>query len=113
MNKLLENLQPYNQEKLEIKQLVFRNYVPRSEELKEFVVRAPTTVAEVELNIEREIRNALKEFERQQKEPLTLVPKKANWDLKRKLNEKLDPLQRITEKSIREIKKQIKSSKLK
>lgn len=113
MNKILESLDPYITDKLESKFLVFRNYVPRTEDLRDFVIKAPTTVAEVELNIEREIRFSLKEFDKQQKEPLTLVPKKPNWDLKRKLNEKIETLESKTEKSIREIKRQIKKSKIK
>ena len=113
MNKILESLDPFTADKLETKSLVFRNYVPRTEDLRDFVIKAPTTVAEVELNIEREIRSSLKEFDKQQKEPLTLVPKKPNWDLKRMLNEKAETLESKTEKSIREIKKQIKISKIK
>src|SRR5574343_224285 len=113
MNKILESLDPYTSDKLETKPLIFRNYVPRSEDLRDFIIKAPTTVAEVELNIEREIRSSLKEFDKQQKEPLTLIPKKPNWDLKRKLNEKLESLESKTEKSIRQIKKQIKKSKIK
>lgn len=112
MNKLLEGLELYTSEKLDEKALIFRNYVPRSAELRDFVRKAPTTVAEVELGTEKDIRSALKDFEKQQKEPLTLIPKKVNWDLKRNLEEKLNPLQEKTESSISKLKKQIKNSKL-
>lgn len=112
MNKLLDSLEPYTNEKIDDKNLIFRNYVPRSQDLKEFVKKSSTTVAEVELGIEKDIRIALKDFEKQQNEPLTLIPKKINWDLKRNLDEKLNPLQKVTESSISKLKKQIKTSKL-
>lgn len=112
MNKLLESLEPYTNEKKDEKILIFRNYAPRSQELREFVKKSSTTVAEVELGIEKDIRSALKDFEKQQNEPLTLVPKKVNWDLKRNLSEKLNQLQKVTESSISKLKKQIKTSKL-
>lgn len=100
MNKLLESLDPYTTEEIEPKHLIFRNYVPRSPQLKPFIVQAATTVAEIELNTEREIRQSLKDFELQQKEPLTIVPKKANWDLKRSYERKMEKMNKKTEEAI-------------
>ena len=111
MNKFLESLEPYTKELSEERPLKFRNYVPLSSELLHFVIHAPTTVAEVELNVEREVRNTLKEFEAQQKEPLTIAPKKANWDLKRNLERKVEKINKNTEDAIRNLVKMQKKNK--
>ena len=103
MNKLLESLDPYTAEPVEEKPLKFRNYVPKTPKLTSFVVRAPTTVAEIELNLEKEIKTTLKEFEIQQKEPLTITPKKPNWDLKRNLETKLEKINKKTEDAIKKL----------
>lgn len=108
MNKLLDSLEPYSLDPIEAKPLKFRNYVPRSNELTDFVVHAPTIVAEVELNNERQVKNVLKEFELQQKEPLTIVPKKANWDLKRNLENKMEKIRKKTQSAIAKL---VKSQK--
>ena len=100
MNKLLESLDPYTTEVLERKPMKFRNYAPRSKELSEFIIQAPTTVAEVEMTIEQDVIKTLKEFEQQQKEPLTIVPRKANWDLKRNIERKLEKTNKKTQEAI-------------
>jgi coiled-coil domain-containing protein 12 len=100
MNKLLESLEPYTTETLGTKSLKFRNYVPRNKDFNHSITQAPTTVAEVELNVEREVKNTLREFEVQQKEPLVIAPKKANWDLKRNFEAKLQKINKKTEEAI-------------
>mmetsp|Transcript_7723 Transcript_7723/g.14614 ORF Transcript_7723/g.14614 Transcript_7723/m.14614 type:complete len:104 (+) Transcript_7723:1969-2280(+) len=81
--------------------LVFRNYVPRHNALKEFVVPAPTIVGETEMTVERAIHQTLEEFA--QEAPIDIVPRKPNWDLKRELSQKLAKLQVATDRAIVEL----------
>lgn len=104
MNKLLDSLTPYQKnDGLESKELIFRNYIPTSESLKAFVRHAPTAVAETELEIEREIKQTVREFNKQQEEPLTIIPQKPNLDLKKSLDRKLRVLNQKTEAAIIQI----------
>ncbi|OMJ75771.1 hypothetical protein SteCoe_24995 [Stentor coeruleus] len=103
MEKFLGTLEPYSDEFRNQKPLKFRNYVPRDKDLSAFVVEAPTKVLQVEILVDREARNALKDFEKQQNEPLTIAPKKANWDLKRNLERKSEKLNDKTEKAIKKL----------
>ncbi|CAG9325506.1 unnamed protein product [Blepharisma stoltei] len=101
MDNFLDNLIPYQgNEGLEAKDLIFRNYIPKNDSLKEFIVHAPTTVAETELEIERDIKQSVREFNMQQEEPLTIIPQKPNMDLKKSLDRKLNVLNKKTEAAI-------------
>ena len=61
---------------------------------------------ETELEVEKEVREAVQEFLRQENEPLTIVPSKPNWDLKRDLNKKLKGLGKKTERALVELLKE-------
>jgi hypothetical protein len=104
-DEFLESLNPYTSERIDEKPMIFRNYVPKSPALVSFVLQASTDVAEIELNIEREVKLSLREFEKQQKEPLSIVAQKANWDLKRSYERKMLKLQKSTESAIAKLKK--------
>jgi len=101
MKSLLEELSPYGLgETLPSRRVMFRNYVPNDDNLKQFIIPAPTLVAETELEIQRQINASIKEFQKLQDEPLNIVPTKANWDLKRDLQKKMQSLNLKTEKAI-------------
>lgn len=93
-------------EKAEYRQLTLRNYIPKSQALKAFVRPASTLVGETEIEIMHEVRSAISEFHTQQAEPLNVIPKKPNWDLKRDLGKKLETLERRTEAALAELLKE-------
>ena len=87
----------------EFRQLTLRNYIPKSRELKQFVRPASTLVGETEIEIMHDVRASISEFHRQQAEPLNVIPKRPNWDLKRDLGKKLETLERRTEAALAEL----------
>lgn len=101
MKSILEELSPYGAgEDLPGRHVIFRNYVPNDPNLRQFIVPAPTIVAETELEIQRQVNSIIKEFQKLQDEPLNIIPTKANWDLKRDLQKKMQTLNSKTEKAI-------------
>ena len=58
---------------------------------------------EIEQKIFKKIRKSVKEFVNLEKNPLNIVPKKNNVDLKKNLSKKLEKLNRRTEIAILEI----------
>lgn len=101
MQGLLETLD--KPDKGEYKQLTLRNYIPKSKALRQFVRPASTLVGETEIEIMHEVRAAISEFQRQQAEPLNVIPKRPNWDLKRDLAKKLETLERRTEAALADL----------
>lgn len=98
---LLETLEKPGE--MEYRELTLRNYIPKSQALKRFVKPAPTLVGETEIAVMHEVRAAVTEFHRQQSEPLSILPKRPNWDLKRDLNKKMESLDRRTEAALAEL----------
>ncbi|KAH8549570.1 mRNA splicing factor [Umbelopsis sp. PMI_123] len=89
-------------------ELSFRNYQPTDENLKKNTNIA--TPDDINNTVEQETRNitkeALEEAERLQKEEIdlfSLAPKRANWDLKRDVEKKLESLDKLTQRAIAEI----------
>ena len=87
----------------EEKSLVFKNYVPINQAFK--IAKLPyfDTVNEIEDRFAKKVRKAVKEFINLEKNPLNIVPKKNNIDLKKFLSSKLDRLNKRTEISILEL----------
>ncbi|KAI9203963.1 cwf18 pre-mRNA splicing factor-domain-containing protein, partial [Polychytrium aggregatum] len=92
--------------------LRFRNYTPVSEDIKSFkdekdgsVDTIRQAVKEVEKQVHTFAKDAVKEEEQRSKEVdlFSLAPKKANWDLKRDLETKLEKLERKTLHSIADL----------
>ncbi|KAI9319101.1 mRNA splicing factor [Dichotomocladium elegans] len=88
--------------------LTFRSYIPKDENLKEHVNIA--TPADVGETIESETQNLAKEVlaeaanrETDEVDLFNLQPKKPNWDLKRDVQKKLDKLDRKTQRAILEL----------
>ncbi|KAI9279935.1 cwf18 pre-mRNA splicing factor-domain-containing protein [Umbelopsis sp. AD052] len=89
-------------------ELSFRNYTPTDEELQKNTSIA--TPDDIKNTVEQETRNitkeALEEAERMHKEEIdlfSLAPKRANWDLKRDVEKKLETLDKRTQRAIAEI----------
>ncbi|KAI8575264.1 hypothetical protein K450DRAFT_262498 [Umbelopsis ramanniana AG] len=89
-------------------ELSFRNYTPTDEELQKNTSIA--TPDDIQNTVEQETRNitkeALEEAERMHKEEIdlfSLAPKRANWDLKRDVEKKLESLDKRTQRAIAEI----------
>merc|ERR1740129_462470 len=78
--------------------LRFRNYVPRTPELKERCLPKVTS-AEIEDEIDGLITDALEKAE-DQDAVLTIAPKKPNWDLKRDVERKMQVLQARTDRAV-------------
>jgi len=78
----------------------FRSYLPENEELKEKVL-PPAKPVDVESEIQDQLvdtTNVIEDLDFKK-----LVPKKADWDLKRDIEKKLDRLERRTNKAIAEL----------
>ena len=80
--------------------LVFKNHVPARQSLQPRVKKVDTLVADLELATERLVFHNKKEFLQQQEEPLTLVPRQPNMDLKRMLDRKVNKLSKRTEEAV-------------
>ena len=85
----------------------FKNYKPYDSSLtvKEAVVREDTLIAvEVPSSLTRPETDLIKiELAQYNEEELNVVPKKANWDLKSQIDEKLNRLKRKTQRAIVDI----------
>jgi coiled-coil domain-containing protein 12 len=95
----LSNTQNYD----ETREIRFKNYIPND---KSFIIENITyfnTVAEIEKNFEKKVRKSVKEFVNLEKNPLNIVPKRNNIDLKKALNSKLEKLSLRTIKALNEI----------
>ena len=85
------------------KKLKFRNYAPHSNEIKKSLAatnedeeKEETNIVKVlEEKVEEELDNAM-----DNNDTVNIAPKKANWDLKRDVAEKLAKLDRLTTISI-------------
>jgi hypothetical protein len=85
-------------------QLRFRNYVPKDEELKK-VLRKFVDPEEIVTKVTKEqneiFQEEIKEFERKRKENVSLlIPQVSNLDLKKKVEKKLEKLEKRTRDSI-------------
>lgn len=83
--------------------VVFRNYVPKDEGLRLKVLRneggVPSREAEVILN---EAKKKVRSLPSEDK-PLSIAPKRANWDLKRDVDKRLKKLAKRTQRAIAEL----------
>merc|ERR1719321_1642895 len=82
----------------EKRELKFRNYVPRTAELKELVLPAVSTT-ELETSIDKEIEEAIETAENEDA-VMAIAPKKPNWDLKREVERKMVVLNARTDRAI-------------
>jgi hypothetical protein len=96
----LSNQRNINEMEREIR---FKNYIPTDKDFKIETIKYFTTINEIEKAYEKKVRKAVKEFVNLEKNPLNVVPKKNNIDLKRSLAGKLEKLNRRTEIAILEI----------
>eukprot|EP00928_Gymnodinium_smaydae_P071576 TRINITY_DN55125_c0_g1_i1.p1 TRINITY_DN55125_c0_g1~~TRINITY_DN55125_c0_g1_i1.p1 ORF type:complete len:170 (-),score=57.87 TRINITY_DN55125_c0_g1_i1:48-557(-) len=85
-------------EEKEQKALRFRNYSPRTPELKDFCL-APITSADIEKEIDEEIA-AILEAAEDEEQVLAIAPRKPNWDLKRDVERKTQVLQARTDRAV-------------
>ncbi len=91
----------------ELESLIFRNYQPIDTD--SFAKNVETLeelkhVHELEENYQKKVKNTIKKYLKNEDDPLSgLIPKKANIDLKRNLNMKLEKLEIQTERAILEI----------
>ena len=93
-------------------QIYFRNYLPTDKGFLIDKLQYFEKVSEIEALYEKKMRKSVKEFINLEKNPLNLVPKKNNSDLKKNLAKKLEKLNRKTEIAILEIiKENIKKQK--
>jgi len=86
--------------------LKFRNYLPRDAKLREHMLKNTNDPAQIRTDI-------LKKFDTLSSEtlnPLTLAPKKPNWDLKRDVAQKLEKLDKRTQRALVEILEASKNS---
>lgn len=102
-----------NNNKNDLVQIYFRNYIPNDKNF--FIDRLEyfERISEIENLYEKKMRRSVKDFINLEKNPLNLIPKKNNSDLKRNLAKKLEKLNRKTEIAILEIiKENLKNQKI-
>jgi hypothetical protein len=83
--------------------MYFRNYMPNDENFTLEKLTYFEKISEIEKNYEKKVKKSVKEFLNLEKNPLSIVPKKNNVDLKRNLTKKLEKLNKKTEIAILEI----------
>merc|ERR1712187_944667 len=94
----------------EDREIRFRNYAPRTPELKDFCLPKITS-AQIEDEIDNEIESAIAAAE-DQEAVLAIAPRKPNWDLKRDVERKMQVLQARTDRSVVQlIRQRIKQDK--
>jgi len=86
-----------------IGEFTFKNYIPIDKSFPMERLNYFETIVKVEKEFEKKVRKAIKEFINIEKNPLSIVPKKNNIDLKRNLGSKLSKLNRRTEIAILEL----------
>ncbi|CAJ1348016.1 unnamed protein product [Effrenium voratum] len=87
--------------KVEVKddrQIQFRNYVPRTPELRDFCLTRITS-ADIEAEIDKEIQEAIAAAE-DTDAVLAIAPRKPNWDLKRDVERKMQTLAARTDRAV-------------
>ncbi len=85
------------------KEIVFKNYIPSDKEFRVETITYFNTISDIEKDYDKKIRKRVKDFINMEKNPLNIVPKKNNIDLKKALTAKLEKLNRRTEIAILEI----------
>eukprot|EP00927_Polykrikos_kofoidii_P063478 TRINITY_DN58306_c0_g1_i1.p2 TRINITY_DN58306_c0_g1~~TRINITY_DN58306_c0_g1_i1.p2 ORF type:complete len:182 (-),score=53.49 TRINITY_DN58306_c0_g1_i1:49-594(-) len=85
-------------EEKEERTITFRNYTPRTTELKDHCLPRITS-AEIEADIDDEIEALLAAAE-DQDAVLAVAPRKPNWDLKRDVERKMQTLQARTDRAV-------------
>ncbi|KAI9016343.1 mRNA splicing factor [Phycomyces nitens] len=93
------------------KKLSFRSYIPSDERLKQHAkIATPDDIGETveseTKEITKEVLSKAAEKEKEEIDLFNLAPKKANWDLKRDVEKKLEKLDRRTQRAILEILRQ-------
>jgi coiled-coil domain-containing protein 12 len=93
----------YNNSNDNYRQIVFRNYIPNDKSLPVERIHFFDRIYSIENYYEKRMRRAVKDFINLEKNPLNIVPKKNNADLKKNLGKKLEKLNKKTELAILEI----------
>jgi hypothetical protein len=86
-----------------IGEIKFKNYIPIDKNFEMERLNYFENILKVEKDYDKKVRKAIKEFINIEKNPLSIVPKKNNIDLKRNLGNKLSKLNRRTEIAILEL----------
>jgi hypothetical protein len=83
--------------------IYFRNYIPTDQNFLMDKLPYFEKISEVEKNYEKKVKKGVKEFLNLEKNPMDLVPKKINIDLKKNIAKKLEKLNKKTELAILEL----------
>jgi hypothetical protein len=85
------------------KEIIFKNYIPSDKSFRVETITYFNTITDIEKNYDKKVRKRVKDFINLEKNPLSIVPKKNNIDLKKALTSKLEKLNKRTEIAILEI----------
>ncbi|KAL4478401.1 hypothetical protein ABPG74_006636 [Tetrahymena malaccensis] len=85
--------------------LQFVNYYPVSANLQQ-QEHKESQIKEIEQAVESKIKFIIKSFLDQEQQPLNIIPKKGNLDLKKFLNKRIEKLNKRTEKAINKLLRQ-------
>ena len=85
------------------KEIFFKNYIPYDKNFPNEPLIYFNMISDIEKNFDKKVRKKVKDFINLEKNPLNIVPKKNNIDLKKALCLKLEKLNRRTEIAILEI----------
>lgn len=89
--------------------LVFKNYVPKSKDLKELVQKTegvPSRDADFQVEEAKKAARQLPDGDK----PVLIAPKRANWDLKRDVEKRMKKLSKRTQKALVEIAEELNSN---
>ncbi|BAM38547.1 uncharacterized protein TOT_010000016 [Theileria orientalis strain Shintoku] len=93
----------------DFKGIVFRNYIPRDENLKKLCKTFLDDYSSIENTIDEQIDQTIRNYESE--DVLSLVrPRRQNWDLKRELNRKKQILSNRTDSAILRLLREGKSN---
>ena len=94
------------EEEKEIKEIIFRNYIPQDRNLKIEKCYKTNEVKSIEDKIKANVLKSVKEFLSLEKNNNIIKPVKRDYDLKRNIEKKMDYLNTLTIESLKEMSNQ-------
>ena len=94
------------EEEKEIKEIIFRNYIPQDRNLKIEKCYKTNEVKSIEDKIKANVLKSVKEFLSLEKNNNIIKPVKRDYDLKRNIAQKMDYLNTLTIESLKEMSNQ-------
>ena len=106
-----KNEQDEEKDNEEIKEIIFRNYIPQDKNIKVEKCYKTDEVKSIEEKVKANVLKSVKEFLNLEKNNNIIKPVKRDYDLKRNIAQKMNYLNNLTEESLKKLsKKKIEES---